>query len=348
MLTIYSDRHTLHHAQSEPFAGAMVAPFECPKRAEYVLSRLQEVRLGEISPPVDHGLAPVLRIHDKDYVEFLRTVWNEWVKAGFGGQVMPNSWPGRNMVYRRPSAHIESKVGYYALCGETGIVEGSWQAAYWSAQVALTALDAVLGGERSAFALCRPPGHHAPKDQYGGYCFLNNAAIAAQAALDRGAKRVAILDVDFHHGNGTQEIFYDRADVLFLSLHGTPDQAFPYFLGWEDETGRGQGLGFNRNYPMPSGTPYTVWSQSLEDAFGHIRTHQPDLLIVSLGLDTYEHDPISFFKLTAADYSDCGGRIAGLNLPTLFVMEGGYAVDDLGVNTVNVLQGFDAGSKESA
>lgn len=347
MLTIYSDRHSLHRAHAEPFAGTFVEPFESPKRAEYVLSRLQAVGLGEIKSPADHGLLPILRIHDQAYVEFLQTVWTDWTKAGFGGQVMPNSWPGRNMASPNPSSHVEAKVGYYALCGETGIVEGSWEAAYWSAQVALTALDAVLAGDRSAFALCRPPGHHAPKDQYGGYCFLNNAAIAAQAALDQGHQRVAILDVDFHHGNVTQEIFYDRSDVLFLSIHGTPDQAFPYFLGWADEVGTGAGQGFNVNYPLPTGTPYGVWRQALHDALGRIQAYAPDLLIISLGLDTYEKDPISFFKLTAPDYIDCGGLIAGLGLPTLFVMEGGYAVDDLGINTVNVLQGFEAKMKET-
>lgn len=341
MLTVYSDRHTLHHARAEPFGGTVVEPFECPQRAEYVLARLREVGLGPVTPPADHGLGPVLRVHDAGYVQFLQTVWADWTAAGFSGQVTPSVWPGRTMPFRRPSSHIEARVGYYALCGETGIVEGTWEAAYWSAQTALTALDAVLGGDRAAFALCRPPGHHAPRDQFGGYCFLNNAAIAAQAALDHGAQRVAVLDVDFHHGNGTQEIFYDRSDVLFLSLHGTPDQAYPYFMGWEDETGHGAGEGFTVNYPLPEGTPYSVWKQALERALDRIRAYAPDLLVISLGLDTYEHDPISFFRLTGDDYRDTGALLAGVDLPTLFVMEGGYAVDDLGVNTVNVLQGFE-------
>jgi hypothetical protein len=198
----------------------------------------------------------------------------------------------------------------------------------------------VAGGERTAFALCRPPGHHAAIDMYGGYCFLNNAAITAQMFLDDGAKRVAVLDVDFHHGNGTQDIFYERSDVLFCSLHGQPEDAFPHFLGYKDETGAGKGEGFNVNYPMPPGTPYSRWSKALKDAIKRIKAYGPDALVISLGVDAYKDDPISFFKLDNEDFTDCGRQIAKLKLPTLFVMEGGYAIAEIGVNTVNVLDGF--------
>ena len=190
------------------------------------------------------------------------------------------------------------------------------------------------------FALCRPPGHHAGSDLYGGYCFLNNAAIAAQGFIDGGAARVAILDVDFHHGNGTQDIFYNRNDVLFLSLHGEPENAFPHFLGYADETGIGPGDGFNFNYPLPPGTPYHQWHTALTEAFNEIRRYSPDALVVSLGVDTFEHDPISFFKLGSSDFTHYGAEIAQLDLPTLFVMEGGYAVEQIGINTLNVLDGF--------
>jgi acetoin utilization deacetylase AcuC-like enzyme len=176
---------------------------------------------------------------------------------------------------------------------------------------------------------------------YGGYCFLNNAAIAAQAFLDGGATRVAILDVDFHHGNGTQEIFYQRNDVLFLSLHGDPLDAFPYFLGFADEAGEGEGEGFNVNYPLPPGTTYDKWGAALQDACSRVAAYGPDALIVSLGVDTFENDPISFFKLTSDNFRRYGARIAKLGLPTLFVMEGGYAVAEVGINTVNVLEGFE-------
>ncbi|MFK7944016.1 MAG: histone deacetylase family protein, partial [Paracoccaceae bacterium] len=171
--------------------------------------------------------------------------------------------------------------------------------------------------------------------------FLNNAAIAAQAFRDAGAARVAILDVDFHHGNGTQAIFYDRSDVMFLSLHGNPDDAFPYFLGDADESGTGAGEGFNVNYPLPQGCPFDTWAEALEDACARIRAYAPDALVVSLGVDTYKDDPISFFRLESADFRSYGARIAEMGLPTLFVMEGGYAVEEIGVNTVNVLEGFE-------
>jgi acetoin utilization deacetylase AcuC-like enzyme len=240
----------------------------------------------------------------------------------------------------RVPANIDGKAGYYALATETAITAGTWAAAKSSAAVAQTAQRVVAEGERGVFALCRPPGHHAARDMYGGYCFLNNAAIAAQMFLDDGAKRVAILDVDFHHGNGTQDIFYRRNDVLFLSLHGRPEDAFPYFLGYADETGEGEGEGFNVNYPMAAGTSYEVWERALADGLRRITVYGPDALVVSLGVDTFKDDPISFFKLDSDDFKTYGARIGKLKLPTLFVMEGGYAIEAIGINTVNVLEGF--------
>ena len=176
---------------------------------------------------------------------------------------------------------------------------------------------------------------------FGGYCFINNAAVACQAFIDQGAERVALLDVDFHHGNGSQAIFYDRADVMFLSLHGDPREAFPHFLGYTDETGSGAGEGFNHNYPMGPGTSYRTWGEALADACRKIASYAPDALVISLGVDTFEHDPISFFKLASDDFKRYGATIAGLNLPTLFVMEGGYAVKEIGINAVNVLEGYE-------
>ena len=197
-----------------------------------------------------------------------------------------------------------------------------------------------MAGDRSAFSLCRPPGHHASHDQFGGYCFINNAAVAAQHLRDRGLRKVAVLDVDFHHGNGTQAIFYNRSDVLFLSLHGDPMHAFPHFLGHADEIGNGEGEGFNFNYTMPAGTSFAEWNSSLVSAIDQIAKFGADAVIISLGVDTFERDPISFFKLTSPDFIKVGASIASLNLPTLFVMEGGYAVEEIGINTGNVLMGF--------
>jgi len=176
---------------------------------------------------------------------------------------------------------------------------------------------------------------------FGGYCFINNAAVATQAFLDQGASRVALLDVDFHHGNGSQSIFYDRSDVMFVSLHGDPMEAFPHFLGYADESGQGKGEGFNHNYPMGPGTSFKTWGEALADACRKINNYAPDALVISLGVDTFEHDPISFFKLASDDFKRYGATIAALNLPTLFIMEGGYAVEEIGVNAVNVLEGYE-------
>jgi acetoin utilization deacetylase AcuC-like enzyme len=243
------------------------------------------------------------------------------------------------MWQRRPES-ITGRLGYYAMAAETSISAGTWEAARASADVALTAAARLLAGERGAFALCRPPGHHAGRDLYGGYCFLNNAAAAAQFLRDHGVARVAILDVDFHHGNGTQDIFYDRADVLYCSLHGDPRDAFPYFSGYAEETGSGAGIGFNLNLPLPRGTAYGPWRAALDTALERIRGFAPGALVVSLGVDTFERDPISFFKLQAADFTSYGRLIGSLGLPTVFVLEGGYAVEEIGVNAVNVLEGF--------
>ena len=176
----------------------------------------------------------------------------------------------------------------------------------------------------------------------GGYCYLNNAAIAAQAFLDQGHKKVAILDVDYHHGNGTQSIFYERSDVLFTSIHGHPEAEFPFFLGYEDEFGEGAGEGFNFNYPLPAGSGWDTWSAALDQACNEIDRYGAEIIVVSLGVDTFKDDPISQFKLDSPDYLAMGKRIAALGKPTLFVMEGGYAVEEIGINAVNVLEGFES------
>ncbi|MDJ0777347.1 MAG: histone deacetylase family protein [Gammaproteobacteria bacterium] len=340
MLTVYSDKHALRDARTELYGGELVPPFECPVRAEHILGRVREVGLGEVIAPREFSLEPVTRIHDPGFIHFLEHCWQEWVAAGFKGEAIAANWPARGMQQRAPH-HIEGKIGYYALAAETSITDGTWQAARASVDVALTAQSAVADSSSSAFALCRPPGHHAAGDMFGGYCFINNAAVATQAFLDQGAARVALLDVDFHHGNGSQAIFYDRDDVLFLSLHGDPAEAFPHFLGYADETGHGAGQGYNHNYPMGPGTAFDTWGAALDDACAKIRGYAPDALVVSLGVDTFENDPISFFKLTSDDFRRYGASIASLGLPTLFIMEGGYAVEEIGVNAVNVLQGFE-------
>ncbi len=339
MKTVYSEDHRYHFPQGELCGGEFVTPFERPSRVEYILRRLKERGFEAPVGPGKLDMRPVRKVHDKGFLAYLEAAWDEWHKAGHRGEIIATGFPMRRMRQRVPR-NIDGKTGYYTLATETAITAGTWRAAQSSAAVALGAQKLVAGGERSAFALCRPPGHHAATDMYGGYCFLNNASIAAQAFLDQGAERVAILDVDFHHGNGSQDIFYGRKDVLFLSLHGQPEDAYPYFLGYKDEKGEGEGEGFNVNYPMPPGTKYDVWGKALEDACRKIKRYRPDALVVSLGVDTFKEDPISFFKLESEDFLAYGARIEKLKLPTLFVMEGGYAVEEIGINTVNVLEGF--------
>ncbi len=341
MLTVYSDKHALRDAKTELYGGILVPPFECPVRAEHILARVNEVQLGEVIAPREFDIDVVTRVHDKNFIRFLETCWEEWTAEGFSGEAIATIWPSRGMRQDRVPRDIEGKLGYYALAAETSISDGTWEAARASVNVALTAQAHLRDGGHAAFALCRPPGHHAAHDMFGGYCFINNAAVAAQAFIDQGAARVAVLDVDFHHGNGSQAIFYGRDDVMFLSLHGDPSDAFPHFLGYADETGAAAGEGFNHNYPMGPGTDFATWSAALADACDKIRSYAPEALVVSLGVDTYEHDPISFFKLSSDDFKRYGSTLAGLGLPTLFVMEGGYAVEDIGVNAVNVLQGFE-------
>lgn len=342
MLTVYSEDHRLHDARTELFGGALVAPFECPARAELTLARVREVGLGPVVGPKSFGLDPVLGVHDRGYLAFLETCWAEWTAAGYEGEAIPTVWPSRRLWRERVPDVIDGKLGYYAMAAETSITEGTWKAARVAVDVALTAQETVAEGAPVAFALCRPPGHHAAADMYGGYCFLNNAAITAQAFVARGAPRVAVLDIDFHHGNGTQAIFYRRADVFFVSLHGDPRHAFPHFLGYADETGEGDGEGRTANYPLPPGAGFDAWGEALDDACRRIADYGPDVLVVSLGVDTFKDDPISFFRLENDDYKRCGETIAGVRAPTLFVLEGGYAAADVGVNTVNVLTGFES------
>jgi acetoin utilization deacetylase AcuC-like enzyme len=342
MLTVYTEDHRLQDGKSELIDGKLLPCFEMPARAEIVIARVRETGLGEVVGPKDFGRAPLERIHSDNFLRFLETAWDLWVMAHGEYDALPLIWPTRGFRQIEPQA-IDGKLSYFSLDAGTPIMAGTWRAITASANVALTGRELVTEGERAVFSLCRPPGHHASADVYGGYCFLNNAAIAAQAFRDAGADRVAILDIDYHHGNGTQTIFYDRDDVLFASLHGHPEQEYPYFLGYEEETGEGAGEGFNLNYPLRWGSGFDLWGAALESACARIADYGPDVLVISHGVDTFEGDPISQFKLESGDYLKIGASIAALGRPTLFVMEGGYAVAELGVNAVNVLQGFEGG-----
>lgn len=341
MRVVSSPQTLLRDARSELSGGLLVAPFENPRRVEMILDAVAREAIGPVEAPQDFGLAPILRVHAPDYVDFLATVFEAWRATGAQGEAIPINWPaGGAHPIRRPSS-VLGKLGFYALAADSSIGPNTYEAALASAEVALHAMAQILAGERQIFALCRPPGHHAARAKYGGYCFFNNAAIAAQYALDHGAARVAILDVDFHHGNGTQEIFYDRDDVFFVSIHGDPAENFPFFSGYADEIGQGAGEGFSLNFPLPRGADWAAWGGALRLALARIEKFSPDILVVSLGLDAFEGDPISFFRLSTQDFSRLGAAIAGLKRPTLFALEGGYAVADLGRNLCATLAGFE-------
>lgn len=340
MLTIYSTDHRLHHGV-ELKDGVVSGSFEKPARAETVLAQVRVTGLGDVISPQIYDRSNYIGAHSERYVEFLAGAWNEWTATGRECQALPLVWPVRGLASTALPHFIDGKLGFFSMDAGSPVNAGTWDAARSSANSALTGIDKLSDGTRAAFALCRPPGHHAGREYMGGYCYLNNAAIAAQRCIDRGAKRVAVLDIDFHHGNGTQDIFYDRADVLFVSIHGDPAVSYPYFSGHADERGVGAGLGFNLNLPLPAGTAMSEFEAALVRAATAIARHAPEALIVSLGVDTFEDDPISHFRLRSADYPRIGAIIERLGIPTLFVMEGGYMVDEIGVNAVNVLLGFE-------
>ncbi len=341
MEIIYDEGHRRHAGRVELGVGELVPCFEKPERAEFVLAALRGAGVGEIAAPDRHGLAPLSRVHSEPYLDFLRTAWSEWKALAGDVDALPLTSPVRHFSDRVPDSII-GRLGYYSFDTSAPIMEGTWEAATGAVDCSLTALAKIRAGARGAFALVRPPGHHAARDLCGGYCYLNNAAIAAQHFVDETGSRIAILDVDYHHGNGTQSIFYDRGDVLFTSLHGDPHQEFPFYLGHADERGIAAGEGANRNFPMPWGTSAATWFDALEEACREIERFGPELLVVSLGVDTFKEDPISQFLLASDDYSRLGERIARLGHPTLFVLEGGYAVEEIGINVANVLGAFDA------
>ncbi|EPX82713.1 Deacetylase [Rubellimicrobium thermophilum DSM 16684] len=340
MRTFFSEDHRLHFPKGELSGGRFITPHERPARMEFILSRLRERGFPPVEAPGEADLTPARRILDEGFLHFLETAWDEWKAAGMEGEVIAAGMPTRRQRHDRIPRHIDGKVEYYCHASETAITRGTWQAALSSLASAQAAQAAVAGGERAAFALCRPPGHHATRDQYGGYCFLNNAAVVAEMFRMGGAARVAVLDIDFHHGNGTQDIFYRRGDVLFASIHGDPLDAYPYFAGFADETGEGEGEGANLNCVLGPGTGYGPWAEALDHCIARIRDFGAEALVVSLGVDAYKNDPISFFRLDSPDFLDAGRRIGRIGLPTVLVMEGGYAIEQIGVNTVNVLEGF--------
>jgi acetoin utilization deacetylase AcuC-like enzyme len=347
MITFYNHLHAQHQGKFEMFRGELVPCFEVPARADHVLAELQRRQFGTVQQPQAFDDAVLERVHSPRYLRFLATAWQQWVAldpANAGKDILPSVWPTRSFRTDIEPENFAARMGLYSFDAGTPFTAGTWVAARAGANCALSAAQQLVQGKRASFALSRPPGHHAGADFFGGYCFLNNAALAAQHLLDAGKEagisKVAVLDIDYHHGNGTQAIFYDRPDVFFASIHGDPRTEYPFYLGHADERGVGAGLGANLNLPLPRGTGFAAWSQALDTALQAIANYGANALVVSMGMDTFVGDPIAGFTLASTDYFSVGQRIAAAGLPTAFVFEGGYAVAEVGVNAVNLLEGF--------
>lgn len=336
MKVFYSEAHRGHEPPFEVFDGGLRTPYlENTDRMDRILSALNQTDWAEINEPQDFGLDPILAVHDREYIEFLDSSWTEWLESG--AQDTSVLLPATFALRRHPQkpAGLLGRAGYYLMDLSACIVEGTYQAALASVNCALSAADVVTNGERVAFALCRPPGHHAGKDYAGGYCFINNAAVTSNWLSTKG--RVALLDIDYHCGNGTQDIFYERSDVLTISIHADPNFEYPHFWGYASETGKGPGLGFHRNFPLEKGTDDAQYLWVLDEALAMIRTFEPKYLVVSAGMDIYADDPLGTIKVTTDGIGEIGKRIESLGLPTVVVMEGGYANDVLGINVLRFL-----------
>lgn len=339
----YSLRHRGHAGLCELTEGRLQASFERPERADAVIEALISRGIVQKASPRNRGLDPILAVHDAAYVHFLKTAWTQWSITGRDHPALPMVWPvGPERTLGRP-ASIDGLLGYYAQDAACAIVAGSWDAIYGSAQCAIEAALQVAAGTPSAVAVCRPPGHHATRAAMGGFCYLNNAAIAAQLLRDRTQEQVAVLDIDYHHGNGTQSIFWERSDVFVASVHVDPREDYPFYQGYAEEQGDGPGWGSNFNLPLPRGTDGATWLSALNVALARVQEAGPSVLVVSVGLDTAETDPVGSFRLKGTDYAEAGRRIGLLRLPTVFVLEGGYDVQRMGIHIAELLEGFDHG-----
>lgn len=339
MKIFYSETHRKHEPPFEVFDGGLRTPYlENTDRMDRILTALNNEDWTEIVAPTDFGLDPIYAVHDPDYIDFLSSCWTEWLDSNpkDSSVLLPATFALRRQPQKPTS--LLGRAGYYMMDLSASIVEGTFEAALVSARCALSAAKDVSNGARSAFALCRPPGHHAGKDYAGGYCFINNASVAANWLSSKG--KVALLDIDYHCGNGTQDIFYDRSDVLTISIHADPNFEYPHFWGHANETGRDVGLGFHKNFPLEKGTDDVQYLSTLEEALGLIRKFEPKHFVLSAGMDIYAEDPLGTIKVTTDGIGDIGKRISTLDLPTVIIMEGGYANEVLGRNIVSLLGEF--------
>jgi acetoin utilization deacetylase AcuC-like enzyme len=348
VIAVWTELHRLHEPNGEVWVGVRIPGTDLPARGEVLRAALDEAEIPVIAP-TEHGLRPVLAVHDEAMVHYLESAFQAWIEAGYPvdpGQdrVVPYVFPHPDAVLhlpRRLPASRGALAGVYCMDTATLIGPGTYRAARSAADAALTAADEVLGGGRVAYAAVRPPGHHAGTTFFGGSCYLNNAAIAAMWLLDNHAGPVAIVDLDAHHGNGTQQIFYEQGDVLYCSLHVDPGAGwFPHFAGFADETGVGEGGGANYNEPLSPGSGDHAYIAALRRLCERIAEFRPATLVVSLGVDAGGADPESPLRVSNDGFAAAGALIAALDLPTVLVHEGGYALEALGKDVMAILRQF--------
>jgi len=333
MKIFYAPGHAVHDPESEFTSRGPIPYPECARRAEGIATALSTDPAFAIETPPTIDPAILHTVHDADYLHFLAQVYAD--QAPHSAELVPTTFPLRGHG-RRPT-RLRAQAGYYGF-DTTPLTPGAWAAALGSASAALAAAAALLTGTPATYALCRPPGHHAGRDYFGGYCYLNNAALAAVHLSSQG--RVALIDIDYHHGNGTQDIFYDSAKVLFVSLHADPAYQYPLYWGYADERGEGEGEGLTRNSPLPPGTGDAAYLATLDEALTQIADFDPGYLVVSAGLDIYCEDPLGDWEITQGGLQQIGAQIAAMALPTVIVQEGGYDLHDLGANVRRLLAGF--------
>ena len=340
---IFSAEHKLHDPEIEfRGPGMYLRPYwESAARAESILTALKQGGYHSVYEPNDYGNEALTAVHDKSFLQFLENVWRQRrEETGEAVDLVPDSFALRHLP--RAPLSLTGQLGYYCLDAQTPILENTWSAVCQAAFSALTGAEGLIDGKQAVYVLCRPPGHHAGRDYYGGYCYLNNASLAAERLSREG--RAAVLDLDYHHGNGTQDIFYSTDSVLVISLHADPNEAYPYFSGYPEESGQGAGQKFNMNYPLPPECGEDEYTTALTDALDLIHKVQAQSIVVSLGVDTFTGDPLCRMRLPVSAFSRIGGLIRQLHLPTLVVQEGGYEVGMMGRCVTSFLTGLEKGT----
>lgn len=352
MLCFHHPDTALHRPPQFLVRGQPKPVPEKPERVQAVLDALK-ARGDRLELAPDAGPGPRAAVHSPEYLAFLETAHARWMDLPDASPaVIPNVHRGPDMTSYPDS--IVGQAGYHMSDTACPIADGTWAATRAASDCAVAAARAVVsGGELAAYALCRPPGHHASRDLAGGFCYLNHAAIAAQEAarllpLHGLAPRVAVFDVDVHHGNGTQAIFADRDDVFFASIHGDPREFYPFMAGHAHERGTGRGEGFTLNLPLALGTGEEEFLAAVDRALAAIGRFAPSVLVLSLGFDTFKDDPLAAFGVTTPGFATLGRRIAAAGLPTVLIQEGGYAVDHLAANLTSFLEGFEADHRPAA